>query len=256
MNSRMEKYYETDSTLPKRTDKNAELYKEINNNEIDKFKLNSNVSVLDNNNTSIDIEELKEILDKKYTNPPQRRSIFIETEEETSGGDEETTKEYDINAILEKAREEKEEDYEDNRFKKISETQMDLLHSLTVEELEEPQGHLKTPEEEELMTLINTISAKELAGNTKLNPLDILSDLKGGENTEVLEPMGETKRIDTSFYTNSISINKNDLNETEFESEQEEPKKPIVWIITVIAILAFLIGIVIIINKYFNLGLF
>ena len=77
MNSRMEKYYESDNEIPKRTEKNAELYKEINKNDIDKFKLNSNISVLENNNTSIDIDELKDILDKKYTNPPQRKSIFI-----------------------------------------------------------------------------------------------------------------------------------------------------------------------------------
>ncbi len=256
MNSRMEKYYDVDPNLPKRTDKNASLYKEINQTEIDKFKLNSNVSVLESNNTSIDIEELKTILDKKYTNPPQRRSIFIDTEEETAGETPETTKEYDINAILEKAREEKEEDYEEERFKKISDTQLDILKSLTISDEEEVKENLKIPAEEDLMTLINTISARELENATKLNPLDILTDLKGSEDTEVLGPMSETKRIDTSFYTNSVEINKNDLEETSFETEKSEPKKPIIWIITVIAILAFLIGLVIIINKYFNLGLF
>lgn len=253
MNSRMEKYYESDSEIPKRTEKNALLYKEINKSDIDKFKLNSNISVLENNNTSIDIEELKDILDKKYTNPPQRKSIFIEPEEENFSETKETTKEYDINAILEKAREEKEEDYEADRFKKISETQLDILKSLTIPEKEEKE---KTPEQEELMSLINTISAKELESTKKLNPLDILSDLKGGENTEVIEPINETRVIDNSFYTNSVNITKKDLEENEFIEEKEASKNPLVWILIVIAIIAFLAGLVIIVNKYFNLGLF
>ncbi len=252
MNSRMEKYYETDSGLPKRTDKNAELYQEINKNEINKFKLNSNVSVLENDNSIIDIDELKNLLDKRYTNPPQRRSIFIEQDEKEPSNEEEITKEYDINAILEKAREEKEEDYEAERFKKISETQLDLLKSLTIE----PKEEEVVSEKNELITLINTISAKELEATQKLNPLDILSDLKGSENTEVIEPINDTKVIDTSFYTDSVSITKEDLEEANFDSEKDDSKRPFVWIIITIAIIAFLAGVLIIVNKYFNLGLF
>jgi len=260
MSSRMEKYYETDSEIPKRTNRNAELYKEISKNEIDKFKLNSNISVLENDSTSIDIEELKTILDKKYTNAPQRKSIFIDSKEDESLAEApETTKEYDINAILEKAREEKEEDYEQDRFKKISETQFDLLKDLVIDSPKEEQP---SAEKEELMTLINTISAKEMAHNRQISPLDLLSDLKGSENTEVVAPMKEenndlTKTIvvDKSFYTNSVGLTKKDLEESELDGEGEK-KRPIIWLITVIAILAFLAGVVIIVNKYFQLGLF
>jgi hypothetical protein len=260
MSSRMEKYYETDLEVPKRTNRNAELYKEISKNEIDKFKLNSNVSVLENDSTNIDIEELKTILDKKYTNAPQRKSIFIDSkEDEILEETPETTKEYDINAILEKAREEKEEDYEQDRFKKISETQFDLLKDLVVET---PKEEVKpSKEEDELMTLINTISAKELAKNIDGNPLDLLSDLKGSENTEVIAPMSENENltktivVDKSFYTNSVGLTKKDLEESELDGESEK-KRPIIWLITIIAILAFLAGVVIIINKYFQLGLF
>ncbi|HOP65457.1 MAG TPA: hypothetical protein PLX66_00305 [Bacilli bacterium] len=254
MDSRMEKYYQSSSELPKRTEKNADIYKEINKNEIDKFKMNSNISVLEKNSENINIEELKTILDKKYTNSPKRKSIFISTSsEEDSGEPEETTKEYDINAILEKAREEKEEDYEADRFKKINDTQLDILKSLNVNSAKEECP--KSPESDELMTLINTISAKELANETKLNPLDILSDLKGSDNTEVIEPIKETMRVDTSFYTSSVGLTKKDMEENEAEDEVDK-KRPFVWIITVIAILAFLVGVVIIVNKYFNLGLF
>lgn len=258
MSSRMEKYYETDLEVPKRTDRNELLYKEINKNEINKFKLNSNVSVLENDSTSIDIEELKTILDKKYTNAPQRKSIFIDSKEDTSLEDTpEITKEYDINAILEKAREEKEEDYEQDRFKKITETQFDVLKDLVIEPSKEEEKPSK--EEDELMTLINTISAKEMI-NKEANPLDLLSDLKGSENTEVIAPMKEdnlTKTIvvDKSFYTNSVGLTKKDLEESELEGESSK-KRPIIWLITIIAIIAFLAGVVIIINKYFQLGLF
>ena len=106
------------------------------------------------------------------------------------------------------------------------------------------------------MSLINTITAKELDNTKKLNPLDILSDLKGGDDTEVIEPVSETKKIDVSFYTNSVNITKKDLEDNEFTEEQESSRKPFVWFLIIIAIIAFLIGIVVIVNKYFNLGLF
>ena len=82
MRSRMEKYY-NDESIPKRTEKNQELYKEVSKGELDKFRLNSNASILEEDGANINIAELKDILDKKYdVNAPKRKSIFIDEEVE------------------------------------------------------------------------------------------------------------------------------------------------------------------------------
>ena len=202
------------------------------------------------------------MLEKKYDHAPQRKSIFIEEEEPAKEHKEtETTKEYDINAILAKAREEKEEDYEETRFKKITDTQYDILKSLTISEAKDiKEEHQEIKEDQdELMSLINTITAKELENTTSLNPLDILSDLKGDDNTEVIAPMKEEvtlSDIDNSFYTTSASISKEDLMENEDMMESDESIKPLTIIILIVAGILFLAGIAFLVNKYFNLGLF
>ena len=61
---------------------------------------------------------IKSILDTHYKDAPKRRSIAIEDEEIVKTKAEET-KEYDINVILDKAREVKEDDYEKERNKKL-----------------------------------------------------------------------------------------------------------------------------------------
>lgn len=41
------------------------------------------------------------------------------------------------------------------------------------------------------MSLINTITSKELSKTSKLDPFDILSDLKGSDDTKVLSGIEE-----------------------------------------------------------------
>ena len=114
--------------------------------------------------------------------------------------------------------------------------------------------------QDELMSLINTITAKEMESTGVLNPLDILADLKGDDNTEVIAPMKEddelTSDIDNSFYTTSASISKEDLMENEDMMEDDAKIKPITIVFLVLAGLLFLAGVAFLANKYFNLGLF
>ena len=82
MASRMEKYYTDDNDyVGSRSKKNIELYKEINNSEIDKFDLQSNATVLSDVNNNIDVEKIKKILDTRYNNTPKRKSIRVDVED-------------------------------------------------------------------------------------------------------------------------------------------------------------------------------
>ncbi len=210
MNSRMNRYYEDKELENTRFGKNEELYKEISKSELDSYEVKSNTTILGDNKPEIDVEKIKQILDTKYKEVPKRRSIRIEEEEEVPL-EKETTKEYDINVILEKAKEEKQENYEEERLKKLRDTQFDILKNLNLEKKEEPEES----EEENLKSLINTIALNE-SKNKENTSLDILSELKGSGDTEVLEGLKED--MDDSL---SETLEQNKISE---EVKKEEKK--------------------------------
>ena len=177
----------------------------------------------------------------------------------------EQTREYDINAILEKAHENKVVDYEKERLKKIRDTQYDILKGLNLDKKEEEEYQEPTEEEKKLMTLINTITAHEEFNKNK--DLDLFQDLKGSDDTETLDGLKEdiTKlqpkiekkdnKIDKSFYTSSLNLSKNDFDDFKDLQKDVKSNKILVVILTVVIILACLFGIFIFLNIYFKWGI-
>lgn len=274
MNSRMDKYYDSTPKIGKRSQKNAQLYKEVSKQSLEDFHVNSNATVLSDNGTSIDLKMLKDMLDKKYNDQPKvHKSLGLDLPQDEQSVSLEQTKEYDINAILEKARESKTVDYETERLKKLRDTQYDILKSLDLtkkdEEIEKP-----SETEEQLMDLINTITineqnnkeAKENQDNST-DPLDLFKDLKGDENTQVIEGLKEqvnkeTKKdvkeeneIDKSFYTKSFNLKKDDFEDFKDLEEQAKSSKVVVTVLTVIIIIALLFGIFLFLNIYLDWGI-
>ena len=215
MDSRMNKY--SDDNRMSRVSKNALLYKEINESELDNFSVKSNATVIGNQEPEIDIEKIKKILDKKYNEAPKRRSIRVEPREEESRlVDDVPTKEYDLNVILEKAKDEKPETYEEARAKRLRNTQYDILNNLNIDDKNETRSNNEVvdssekPEmnkaQEDLMELINTITINEAkvkeghkdSNDDEIDPLSILEDLKGDEGTAVYEKMAEEVKIEAT----------------------------------------------------------
>ena len=296
MKTRINKYYDdTPSFAPRRTAKNNELYEEIKKSEIENFDIGSNAKVIGNNEAQIDINKLKDILEKNYQEVPKRRSLKLDIPEEEEI-EMEKTKEYDINAILEKAREEKEVDYQRERLKKVRDTQYDILKNLEVEQEEPKSKAADERTKEELLDLIQTINLNETQNKTikalaeeekeeeieldedtdaELDPLDILNDLRGDENTvvagakefetelkeaqekkekeEIAEALDED--VDDSFYTSSMSFNKNDFADFS-DLEESKASRILIKILIVIVFLAIIAGIVIFLNDFLNLGWF
>lgn len=238
--SRMQKYYDNNLdndvvTSSSRTKKNQNLYKEVSSLDLKEFDLNSNVSVIGENTDNISLDEIKDILSEKYRENTKNKS-FGDTEEiELPKINLDETREYDINAILEKAKDSKESNYEEDRLKKVRSTQYDILKTLDImnneEEVEDkslefeekPNDRRPLPnkekEEAKLHDLIDTITAKELIENEsnleitgEMDPLDILSDLRGeDENTKVMgalvqELIEESKKENELALTHSIPI--------------------------------------------------
>lgn len=281
MKTRMEKYYdEENNNIALRQRKNEKLYENINDYEVDDYKIEANATVLDNNAKNIDVEKIKKILDTKYNKQPKRRSIVVDEDYPEPDISLDETREYDINAILERARGEKEVDYEKERLKKIRDTQYDILNSLDIEgeEKEEVEEH------NELMDLINTITAKELeVKSTKkeddLDPLDILTDLKGSDDTVVVdgiheesESVGETSPImsleeadkikptimenKTQDLTSTLQFTQSDFDDFNDLKKEVKSSRALIYIIIVIVSLILIAGIVIFLNNFLNLSLF
>ena len=286
MNSRVDKYYDEKASVGSRTARNQDLYKEINKTELDKFEIRSNATVIGNNRGNIDVEKIKSILDTHYNDAPKRRTIKIDdvqTEEKPKPIFE--TKEYDINVILDKAKEEKIENYSEDRAKKLHDTQFDILNNLDIDPkdyIEEYDDDLK-PENydnkndtgKKLEELINTINlneqdiekARKNSNDIKeiidksdegTDPLDIFADLKGSESTAILDGLQErteqlikkmenTTSSDDAFFTKSGAFKKSDFED--FKDIESKGVSTVVKIIIGLLIIVFIIGLVFLVKS-------
>ena len=186
MQSRMDKYNAENSTYRSRTQKNRDLYESVRNSSA--FDVNSNVSVIEDNAKTVSISHVNELLDDIYKdNTPRRKSIDISEIPTTEIVKEDIidTREYDINAILEKARMGKNVDYNRERLKKVREAEKDILTNLDISRKINEENEYKAKrqkEEQELTDLINTITQIEKINKDKYDKessesLDLLSDL-------------------------------------------------------------------------------
>ena len=133
------------------------------------------------------------------------------------------------------------------------------------------------------MELINTITAKELENkkNEDIDPLDILTDLKGeGEITspiqkeELPEPEvintkdftdellakakeeAEETKEDKSFFTTTSSFTESDFDDFNDLKAEVNSHKTIITIVVVILMIIVVVALVVGLNHFLDLGLF
>ena len=260
MNSRMDKYADT-PILKSRSEKNKELYEQIKNSEIEKFDIHSNATIIEEDVNKIDVDKIRDMLDKKYRDDIKNRVLDSEYyKDEEVVQKLQDTKEYDINTILEKAKQDQKVDYEKERLKKVHDTQYDILKNLYVDE-EKTEEIEDTPEN--IMNLINTITAlemknKKVTGNT--TALDILSDLSDNDTDSVYKTMElDKEKISEKSIEN---LDEEDLSiETKYDDFKElerdlNSNNIAIKIVGIVFLLIIVILLVIFINNYFNLELF
>lgn len=224
-----DKFYDIDDSIGSRTARNSELYKEINKAEIDSFDVKSNATVLGNNKNNIDVEKIKSILDTHYNETPKRRTIKIDDMPHTQEIPPILeTKEYDINVILDKAKEEKQVDYNEDRAKRLRNTQFDILNNLDIDkdeyvedfdEEDEDTQSLKTSAKE-LEELINTITLNE----QEQKELDEEDEEDTDEFTDTLFTSELTDEIkeQTEEITEEITEDITKITEIKEDNKQEE----------------------------------
>lgn len=245
MQSRMDKYSGTNTTYKSRTQRNQDLYEDVKNSSLTEFNVNSNVSVIDNNAESIDISRLGKILDEKYNDyAPKRKSIEVPAYEDEPIISQPLvdTKEYDINAILEKAKQGKNVDYNKERLKKVREAQYEILNNLDLElkKVEDAKrNNERKAEEDNLMNLINTITQLEIKNKEELKKketqkdLELLSELADDsiEEEKEIEPSKEDKVSDLTKTQKEIKLvvidpekEKEIINSKKTEEEEKEER--------------------------------
>lgn len=253
--NRMDKYNDETPELRRRIDKYSELYEKNNSSDYDKFDVDSNISVLKDNARSIDVDQIREMLDKKYRdNIPKRKSISVDptyNEEEvvTEKNDE---KEYDLNAILDKAKQNRKVSYEEERFNRIETSSSEKL----IDEINrkyKPKD--ESDEAAELLNLINTITELELKNQNKENNVE-LDDNVDTPNLIAAQELTEKDNNEETFYTGKLAIKENDYDDFKEIQDDINSNSIVIKILVFIFIIVILGIVVFALNKYLNLGLF
>lgn len=241
----MERYENYSDEGMSRVKRNQAIYSSSDMSELSRIKTNNNVSVISDAPKEIDLEKIKNYVYSinENTEEKQRRVSLELPEEEEIVVNRLEEKEYDINSFLEKAKDKREIDYEEERHRKINNTQIDILKNIKIKE------EIREKEEEDLTGPIDELNTEEktivdLIQNiqTHAKKKDLFEDLMGDdEDTVVMAPIDEEinsenlkdelfnitqdieslKEMENSF-TREINIEKDKLKESLDALDTEE----------------------------------
>ncbi len=243
MASRMDRYSKTEltSTQIGRSDRNKSLYKQIE--DLDSYTNIAGVATIENKN-SIDLEKVKELLRSREIKTNEKEDVKIEEQEEKD----EETRNYDIRALLSKAKEN--EDKENKKYRSLSSKQHKVLRELNEKNKENKK--LKEIDEEELSELVKTLSNMSTITDDDTGDVGLLDDLKSdtmvGDASSIKKIIDEEKelteefenmKLDKSFYTSSFGFTQRDFEE--LKNINHKIKKDNKFIITLLIILIVLI---------------
>lgn len=275
MRSRMDRYKELEGETKKisRSRKNQELYQNIGTNaKYTNFTdvTNSNTTLIDRTRRDYGTREDYHRR-KEYTTFETKPKVKKELDEFNHLYQDHENRIYDINSILEMAKENRKDKDSLEEKRKLKNTNYNILASLNPEELEkyrkEKQNRNK-PDDTDLRGLIDTITSKTLAGEiSKETGVDLLSDLMAtsaidkvpAESATKIEENKESdilkqddiikveeakkdykaptndimKDIDKSFYTKSMDLSDKDF----FIDEEDDNENRIPLIVKIILIL-------------------
>ena len=224
MKSRMDRYYNDDEQFVGRSKKNEQLYREK-----DYSVYSSNETIIDTNN-EIDITKLKDIIKSRedYQRAKSYRNMLndkkFDYDDIPYEVDDYEEKDYDINALLEKVKNEKENKDGKDEVRKLRNTQYDILSNLDIKRKSDVTPPSEEIKKEELQDLIDSITHKsedkENINETEGDPFDLLSELKSSDNTMVTDPIDKIEEVkDQKETTQKIEPEKDNDDETSFYSD-------------------------------------
>ncbi len=215
---------------PSRVRKNANLYKRIDASKIDEVELPKKEELLENNTSTIDVEKLKSMLDKKYRDPDSDSRNTDSSVKESINLEE--TREYNLDMALNKARDNDDTDYKIERLKKLNDTNASILDGLNIKdtstskEIERPSK--VSSDSKKLIELIDTINLKEQEGYDsilKSSNSEANINLEDEDTTGILDSLKgdneETKVVGAA----SLDKDSIDLEDTKYEDIDLEDTK-------------------------------
>lgn len=229
MARRMDRYNLGYEEEIKRSNKNQGLYQSVGTNKkytnfVDVRK--SNTYLIDESNTNNYTRENYQHM-KEYTNITPKTRVRKEFDDFNHLYHTDENRVYDINSVLEKAREQR-ENKEEEALRKLKNTNYNILASINPKELEkyrqEKKNRLKPEAEEELKELIDTMISKTLAGEiSKEAGVDLLSDLMATNAFDRINMPEEEIVKSNKIETNQKNLIK-DLKEEKGIKVEEKPK--------------------------------
>lgn len=161
-------------TTPSRVKKNANLYRRIDAASIDDIEPRREEEIIESNTTTIDVEKLKSMLDKKYRDPSSNTLKDVDHKPVDRQINLEETREYNLDEILNKAKANDDTDYGVERLKKLSDTNVSILDGLNIKDNDTSKDEINGTEKlnkskvssdsKKLIELIDTINLKEQEG--------------------------------------------------------------------------------------------
>lgn len=268
MPSRMERYYEVREDGPSRIKKNQELYNQIydENDFSDKTyeaKEYTNVSGVAEtpDSSTVNIDRIREMINSREEKNKDKIKEIEEQVDEKVEEILEEPKNYDINDVLNKAKDERPIEQTDD-YHNLKNIELNILKNLNIVEKEkenekEPIKEVLSDDPNELPELLNTITNTSMLnklGDKELS-LDLLGDLKSNDTTMIgtsdaiknvleeekkKEVKEETTEIDKSFFTKSLDL-KDSLKYLDGDSEDEEDSKNLKVVVAIIIVVALLV---------------
>lgn len=264
MKSRMDRYYNSEQEFVGRIKKNEQLYRK---RDYDVYS--SNETIIDTSN-EVDITKIKDIIKSRedYQRARSYRTMLndkkFDYDDVPYEEDNYEEKDYDINALLQKVKEEKGiKNDDEEKVRKLKNTQYDILSKLNVKSKE----NLKHEEiqKEELQDLINTITRKD----EKEDELDLFENLKS-ENTIVTKSAKELENSltpelikaksieqtkeqekESSFYSDSFTFSRKDFEGMKDLDVDQGSNKLITGIIIMLIIVILIVG-VFVLDSFYN----
>ena len=247
----MDKYDKSSLDDMSRTKRNHDIYNSTDIGELSRIKTNNNVSVISDAKKGIDIDKIKRYVDAMNDEKEEKRKrVSLELpEEEKVEVKRKEIKDYDINSVLERAKDKRETDYEEVRHRKLDSTGIDILKSIKIKEEEReaekdpditgPIDELNT-EEKTIVDLIQDIQN----GSSKNKKKDLFADLMGDSDDTIVAPidkeaskedikealLGMTQDLELikepeNEFTQEINIEKEKLKELTNTNLKEELEK-------------------------------
>lgn len=184
MKSRMEKYNDPTYSTMSRTKRNSSIYSNMDMEDI-KIKTGNNARVIADASKEIDMDKILKYINSTEEKKERVNITLDDYKDNEISPIKKETKDYDINSVLSRARDNRNKDYSNKKYKKLDNSEYNILKNIKVEENknEEEVNDIELNTNEK--TIVKLID--DLSKTKKMDKSELFGELMGdNENTVVL----------------------------------------------------------------------